>query len=92
MNLTDYTYLINKPDAVNERHNSALEKVVEEFPYFQSARILKLKHLYNQDSFKYNYALKIAAAYTTDRTVLFDFITSNDFKTIQQGLYELKKN
>ena len=90
MNLTDYTYLINKPDAVNERHNSALEKVVEEFPYFQSARILKLKHIYNQDSFRYNYALKIAAAYTTDRTVLFDFITSNDFKTIQQGLYEQK--
>jgi hypothetical protein len=43
MNLTDYTYLINKPDAVNERHNSALEKVVEEFPYFQSARILRVK-------------------------------------------------
>ncbi len=90
MNLTDYTYLINKPDAINERHYASLEKVIEEFPYFQSARVLRLKHLYNQDSFKYNYALKVAAAYTTDRSVLFDFITSNSFATVQNGYYEQK--
>ena len=90
MNLTDYTYLINKPDAINERHNIALEKIMEEFPYFQSACVLRLKHLYNQDSFKYNYALKVAAAYTTDRSILFDFITSNTFVTVQNGLYDQK--
>jgi tetratricopeptide (TPR) repeat protein len=90
MNLTDYTYLINKPDAINERHNMALEKIIEEFPYFQSARVLRLKHLYNQDSFKYNYALKVAASYTTDRSILFDFITSDTFVTVQNGLYDQK--
>ena len=90
MNLTDYTYLINKPDAINERYNIALEKIIEEFPYFQSARVLRLKHLYNQDSFKYNYALKVAAAFTTDRTILFDFITSDNFVTVQNGLYDQK--
>ncbi len=90
MNPTDYTYLINKPDAINERHNIDLEKIIEEFPYFQSARILRLKHLYNQDSFKYNFALKVAAAFTTDRSVLFDFITSNSFVTVQNGLYDQK--
>jgi len=90
LNLTDYTYLINKPDAINERHSVALEKIMEEFPYFQSARVLRLKHLYNQDSFKYNYALKVAAAFTTDRSVLFDFITSDSFVTVQNGLYDQK--
>ncbi len=90
MNITDYTYLINKPDAINERQSVALEKIMEEFPYFQSARVLRLKHLYNQDSFKYNYALKVAAAFTTDRSILFDFITSDNFTTIQNGLYEQK--
>ncbi|WP_298392720.1 tetratricopeptide repeat protein [Flavobacterium sp.] len=90
MNLTDYTYLINKPDAINERHNNALEKIIEEFPYFQSARVLRLKHLYNEDSFKYNYALKVAAAFTTDRSILFDFITSENFVTVQNGLYDQK--
>ena len=33
----------------------------------------------DQDSFKYNNALKITAAYTTDRSILFDFITSKEF-------------
>jgi hypothetical protein len=46
--------------------------------------------LYNQESFKYNYALKVAAAFTTDRSVLFDFITSDSFVTVQNGLYDQK--
>jgi tetratricopeptide (TPR) repeat protein len=90
MNLTDYTYLLNKPDAINDRYASTLDNVLSVFPYFQSARVLKLKHLYNQDSFNYNYALKVSAAFTTDRSILFDFITSDSFVTVQKGLYEKK--
>lgn len=90
MNLTDYTYLLNKPDAINDRYAATLENVVSAFPYFQSARVLKLKHLYNQDSFNYNYALKVSAAFTTDRSILFDFITSDSFVSVQKGLYEKK--
>ena len=90
MNPTEYTYLLNHPEAVNERQTDALEKIVTEFPYFQSARALRLKGLYNQNSFQYNYALKVTAAYTTDRSVLFEFITSDSFITIQKGLYEQK--
>jgi tetratricopeptide (TPR) repeat protein len=90
MNITDYTYLLNKPEAVNDKHAQTLENVLTAFPYFQSARVLRLKHLYNQDSFNYNYALKVSAAYTTDRSVLFDFITSDSFVSIQKGLYEKK--
>lgn len=90
MNVTDYTYLINKPDAINEKQTEALGNVLDEFPYFQSARALRLKGLYNQNSFKYNYALKVTAAYTTDRTVLFEFITSETFTAIQKDLYDKK--
>jgi hypothetical protein len=90
MNLTDYTYLLNKPDAINDRYAETLDHVLEAFPYFQSARVLKLKHLYNQDSFNYNYALKVSAAFTTDRSILFDFITSDSFASVQKGLYEKK--
>ena len=49
MNVTDYTYLINKHDAIHEKQTEALEKVLEEFPYFQSARAIQLKGLYNQN-------------------------------------------
>ena len=90
MNVTDYTYLINRPDAINEKQTEALGNVLDEFPYFQSARALRLKGLYNQNSFKYNFALKVTAAHTTDRTVLFDFITSDTFTAIQKGLYDKK--
>ncbi|MBP6558137.1 MAG: hypothetical protein KAX93_02855 [Flavobacterium sp.] len=90
MNLTDYTYLLNKPEAINDRYAETLDNVLSAFPYFQSARVLKLKHFYNQDSFNYNYALKISAAYTTDRSILFDFITSDSFVSVQKGLYEKK--
>ena len=90
MNLTDYTYLLNKPDAINDKYAETLDNVLTAFPYFQSARVLKLKHLYNKDSFNYNYALKVSAAYTTDRSILFDFITSDSFVSVQKGLYEKK--
>ena len=43
-----------------------------------------------QNSFKYNYDLKVTAAHTTDRTVLFDFITSDTFTAIQKGYYDKK--
>lgn len=90
MNVDDYIYLINKPDAIKEKHADALGTVLNEFPYFQSARALRLKGLYNQKSFKYNYALKVTAAHTTDRAVLFDFITSDTFTPIQKEYYDKK--
>lgn len=90
MNVTDYTYLINKPDAIHEKQTEALEIVLNEFPYFQSARAIQLKGLYNQDSYRYNTALKITAAHTTDRSILFDFITSDTFTSIHKSLYDRK--
>ncbi|MBC7440225.1 MAG: hypothetical protein H7250_09610, partial [Flavobacterium sp.] len=90
MNVTDFTYLINKPDAITEKQTDALGRVLDEFPYFQSARALRLKGLFNENSFRYNYALKVTASHTTDRTVLFDFITSDTFVAIQKGLYDKK--
>lgn len=75
---------------MNEKQAKALETVVESFPYFQSARALYLKGLYNQDSYKYNFALKQTAAHTTDRSVLFDFITSDEFTIIEKDVYEQK--
>ncbi|MDQ6472521.1 hypothetical protein RB619_17910 [Flavobacterium sp. LHD-80] len=92
MNVTDYTYLINKPDTVTEKQAETLGNVLNEFPYFQSARALRLKGLYKQNSFKYNYALKVTAAHTTDRSVLFDFITSEEFTAIQGDYYNRKLN
>jgi tetratricopeptide (TPR) repeat protein len=87
MNINDYIYLLNNSKHINEIQTIGLESIVKEFPFFQSARTLYLKGLYNQESFKYNYELKKTAAYTTDRSVLFDFITTNEFIIFNQEKY-----
>ncbi len=92
MNLKEYTKLINKPDAINDIQSISLEKIVQEFPYFQSAKALFLKGLYNQNSFKYNSTLKITAAHTADRSVLFEFISSDTFTAVEKELYDKKAN
>ena len=58
---------------------SALNEIIKKYPYFQSARALQLKGLKNQESFLYNDALKLTAAHTTDRDILFEYITSEKF-------------
>lgn len=68
-----------------------LESILSEFPYLQSARAIHLKGLYNQDSFRYNLELKKTAAYTTDRSVLFDFITSEQFQGVERKSFEEKE-
>ncbi|MDD7915023.1 hypothetical protein [Polaribacter ponticola] len=70
-----------KEQDIQQLQTAELRSVIDEFPYFQSVRALYLKSLKNQNSFKYNNELKITAAYTTDRSVLFDFITSKKFNT-----------
>ncbi|MBU2948784.1 hypothetical protein [Zobellia uliginosa] len=80
MNVQDFTYLLQHPDkVVSPLQTKQLEDVLKEYPYFQAAHALHLKGLKNLNSFKYNNALKVTAAYTTDRDVLFDFITSKEF-------------
>ena len=91
MNLSDYTYLLNHPESINGKRTEELDKIVTEFPYLQSARAMRLKGLYNEDSFRYNYALKVTAAFTTDRSVLFDFITSAHFTSVDKATYAQKQ-
>ena len=80
MKLETYTDLLNNPEILKENQISDLKSIIREYPYFQSARALYLKGLKNQESFRYNNELKTTAAFTTDRAVLFDFITSKSFE------------
>ncbi|WP_394974828.1 hypothetical protein [uncultured Croceitalea sp.] len=80
MNVSDFIYLLQKSDTIlSPKQTRELEGILEEYPYFQAARALHLKGLKNLDSYKYNNALKVTAAHTTDREVLFDYITTKEF-------------
>jgi len=80
MNVDEFTFLLQHPSEVKTPvQTKQLEEVLKEYPYFQAAHALHLKGLKNLNSFKYNNALKVTAAHTSDRDVLFDFITSPEF-------------
>jgi hypothetical protein len=79
LNKQEFTYLLSSPANITGYQTSAIGSIIEEFPYFQSARALYLKGLKNEESYKYNQELKTTATYTADRSILFDFITSEVF-------------
>ncbi|MEM7185952.1 MAG: tetratricopeptide repeat protein [Bacteroidota bacterium] len=79
MNTATYTALLANPASITPEVMGELEVILEKYPYFQSARALQLKGLKNENSFLYNDALKVTAAYTTDRDILFEYITSESF-------------
>jgi len=79
MNTNDFTYILQHPQSITATQISDVKSIINEFPYFQSARAIYIKGLKNKESFKYNQELKTTAAYTTDRSILFDFITSKEF-------------
>lgn len=79
LNKEEITYLLKHPEEISERHEVAFTELLVDYPFFQPAQALYLKILKNQNSHKYNQQLKKTAAHTSDRSVLFEFITSTQF-------------
>lgn len=71
--------LLSNPDTTVEEDLEKLEQLLQEHPYLQSARALQLKIFKQKNSALYNDALRKTAAHTTDRDILFQFITSEAF-------------
>ena len=88
MVVSKFIEILNKKDNIQQLETVELKSIINEYPYFQAARALYLKGLKNQDSFKYNNELKITASYTTDRTILFNYITSNDFNYQKKDIHQ----
>jgi len=76
---SNFTYLLANPQKITSADLSELNALIGKYPYFQSARALQLKGLKNSESSLYNEALKLTAAHTTERDILFEYITSEKF-------------
>ena len=81
MNTQSFIQLLENESAVKSIDLKQLDSVLENFPYFQSARMLYLRNLKINNNFLFNSSLKTTAAYVGDRTVLFEYITK-EFKEI----------
>ena len=81
MQVARFTTLLEKPISIHQQNDIVdLEHVLDTYPYFQAARGMHLMGLKNTNSFQYNAALKKHAAYTSDRSWLFEIITQEAFE------------
>ena len=71
--------LINHPDRLNQETLSGLQRLVERYPYFQTAWILYLKNLFLLDSPNFKEELRRGSLFVADLSVLFYFIEGDRF-------------
>ncbi|MGL4599837.1 MAG: hypothetical protein ACRCYO_20105 [Bacteroidia bacterium] len=69
------------PQMLGKESAAQLEALTRSFPYFQTGHLLYIKSLHNESSFLYNHQLKVAAAYSGSRRVLYELITQKNKPT-----------
>ena len=69
--------ILKNPHKISENEAVFIDELVKEFPYFQAARAIQLKNHKNLESFQFEKILNKTAIYTSNRTILFDFIEHN---------------
>lgn len=75
MNTQQLISWMKDPVVMGKEATAQLDTLTQTFPYFQTAHLLYIKSLHNENSFLYNNQLKIAAAHATNRKVLYELIT-----------------
>lgn len=68
LNLADY---IKHPETLDESSLERLRKLVEDYPFFQPARLLYLRNLYQLHDAAFDRELRRAAFFLPDRAALF---------------------
>jgi len=72
--------LVRDPDSLNLANIPQLEKLLERFPYCQTAHLLYLKNLKTAHNINFKQQLRVSAAYAGDRAVLRKLIEVSDKK------------
>lgn len=83
--------LIKNPQQISSTDISYLDTMILENPYFQTGHILIARGLLNINSILYNKQLKKAAAYSIDRTKLFELITIKNNEHFENKINDLQK-
>lgn len=74
--------------SIDDNMVNNLNQVIKKYPYFSSAHILVSKGLKNINSIRFNHKIKIAAAYSANRKILFNIISNKN--TISKKVEILK--
>lgn len=84
MNRDQFISYLHSPDKLGAGDAVELEHIVKEFPYFQTAQLLYVKALHNQNSIHYNNQLKSTAVYAGDRKMLYRLINHKPKEYVQE--------
>ena len=88
MQSVQFIELIRKPENIQKEDLSRLDTLCSEYPYCSSLHKLRLKALKEVNSGNYNKELKMTAAISGNRSLLFEYITQDAFKTTLKTIIE----
>lgn len=72
--MEQFIELVKSPAQTGERDIPSIEKMLSDYPYFQTAHLLYAKALHNSDHINYRNTLKRTAVVAGNRTVLYRLI------------------
>ena len=74
MNKKSFLKILQQPNNLLENELAFIKEINQDFPYFQVSKAIYLKSLKEKEDLKFKKYLKLTAAHTRDRKILFDFI------------------
>ena len=83
MKIEQFIELIDNPGQLAETHISSIEKILGDYPFFQSGHLLYAKALQNSKHINYYNALKRTAVIAGNRAVLYRLINQDTGKKHQ---------
>ena len=90
MKVEQFIELIDNPSKLAETHISSIEKILSDYPFFQSAHLLYAKALQNSKHINYHNALKRTAVIAGNRAVLYRLINQSAVQQIAAPVVEEK--
>jgi len=83
MNRNDFLSMIGSRSRVNRSMLGEVYELVDLFPYFQSAHMLLLKGLRDNDDIKFEKQLRSSAIHIADREVLYNLLKTDNLSTAE---------
>ena len=92
MTISDVLKLMESPELLDRDTLPQLKSLVEEYPYFQTVRMLYLKNLQMERDLTFPMELRKMAFYAIDRRKLYYWIEKNRFASFNFGNLEKKES
>lgn len=80
MTRAELNHIIHQPALIGETEVSALDYLIQKFPYCQTFHILKTKGMHNVQSLGYTEQLKLTAVAVADRKNLYEIIIQESLR------------